>query len=331
MKTKYCLLFAIPLALAACQSEPEVGDLLYPATPETYEAKVYINETAMPGNQHTTKVLRTPYGVQAQADTVSFYVHLTKPVAQDVTVGVAQVDSLASGFADDATALPAKFTSVVTPSVTIPAGSMVSSAPVRVALTHLDEVEASGVAPIAISTIQGEAVAGADHQVYYVAVNYEETQSRVKSQSSKDLKALTKIDPSSYTVTVGGATIAELNDGDKETYYVNETPGKYELIVDLGAEKPVSAFAFQWGYEKGYCPASVEILTSLDGTNWTTITDGYNDVAYIPNTASTAFPFVLYEPIQCRYAKVRLGDCSYGLDYGDDYNYPVLSEVRLYQ
>ena len=71
---------------------------------------------------------------------------------------------------------------------------MVSSAPVRVALTHLDEVEASGVAPIAISTIQGEAVAGADHQVYYVAVNYEETQSRVKSQSSKDLKALTKID-----------------------------------------------------------------------------------------------------------------------------------------
>ena len=224
MKTKYCLLFAIPLALAACQSEPEVGDLLYPATPETYEAKVYINETAMPGNQHTTKVLRTPYGVQAQADTVSFYVRLTKPVAQDVTVGVAQVDSLAAGFADDATALPAKFTSVVTPSVTIPAGSMVSSAPVRVALTHLDEVEASGVAPIAISTIQGEAVAGADHQVYYVAVNYEETQSRVKSQSSKDLKALTKIDPSSYTVTVGGATIAELNDGNKETYYVNETP-----------------------------------------------------------------------------------------------------------
>ena len=132
-------------------------------------------------------------------------------------------------------------------------------------------------------------------------------------------------------MTVGGATIAELNDGDKETYYVNETPGKYELIVDLGAEKPVSAFAFQWGYEKGYCPASVEILTSLDGTNWTTITDGYNDVAYIPNTASTTFPFVLYEPIQCRYAKVRLGDCSYGLDYGDDYNYPVLSEVRLYQ
>lgn len=226
MKTKYCLLFAIPLALAACQSEPEVGDLLYPATPETYEAKVYINETAMPGNQHTTKVLRTPYGVQAQADTVSFYVRLTKPVAQDVTVGVAQVDSLAAGFADDATALPAKFTSVVTPSVTIPAGSMVSSAPVRVALTHLDEVEASGVAPIAISTIQGEAVAGADHQVYYVAVNYEETQSRVKSQSSKDLKALTKIDPSSYTVTVGGATIAELNDGDKETYYVNGDPGQ---------------------------------------------------------------------------------------------------------
>ena len=54
-------------------------------------------------------------------------------------------------------------------------------------------------------------------------------------------------------------------------------------------------------------------------------------MAYIPNTASTPFPFVLYEPIQCRYAKVRLGDCSYGLDYGDDYNYPVLSEVRLYQ
>ena len=60
----------------------------------------------------------------------------------------------------------------------------------------------------------------------------------MKSQSSKDLKALTKIDPSSYTVTVGGATIAELNDGNKETYYVNETSGKYELVVDLVQRSP---------------------------------------------------------------------------------------------
>ena len=85
------------------------------------------------------------------------------------------------------------------------------------------------------------------------------------------------------------------------------------------------------GLRERLLPGFRRDLTSLDGTNWTTITDGYNDVAYIPNTASTTFPFVLYEPIQCRYAKVRLGDCSYGLDYGDDYNYPVLSEVRLYQ
>lgn len=331
MKKKYSLLLALPLALAACQSEPEVGETLYPTTPETTEAKVYINETAMPGNQHTATVLRTPYNVQASVDTVSFYVRVNKPVATDVTVSLAQVDSLASGYAADATPLPSQFVNLLTTTVTIPAGSMASSAPVRIALQQLDELRTSGVAPIAITAVQGEAVAATDHNVYYMAVDYQETQSCVKSQSVSDLSDLTEIDKSNFTVTVGGETVDKLNDGKYTTYYSAETAGGYEVVADLGAEQPVSAIAFHWGYQSGYCPTSVEILVSSDGTTWRSLTDGYAEVADIPVSRSRACPFVFYQPVSCRYAKLRLGSCAYGVEYGEEYDYPTLSEVKLYK
>lgn len=329
MKTKYSLLLAIPLALAACQSEPEVGETLYPSTPETTEAKVYINETALPGNQHVTDVLRTPYGIQASADTVSFYVRINKPVATDVTVTVSQVDSLATGYGSDATPLAAQFVDGVNMAVTIPAGSMVSASPVRVALKNLDDLQASGVAPLAISAVQGEAVAASDHNVYYMAVDYSETASRVKSQSTADLKGLNVMD--GYTVSVDGELVSRLYDGKYNTYYSPETPGGYEVVVDLGSKQPLAAVAFHWGYQLGYCPTSVELLTSNDGVNWESISDGYVNLASIPNSRQTACPFVLYQPVYCSYVKLRLGDCSYGVEYGEEYNYPTLSEVKVYK
>ena len=331
MKTKYSLLLAIPFALAACQSEPEVGDTLYPTEPETYEARVYINETAMPGNTHTTDVMRTPYNVKAEIDTVSFYVRLNKPVATDVTVNVGQVDSLASQYADDATPLPSKFVNQLSSTVTIPAGSMVSSEPIRVALTDLDELEASGVAPLAINVVKGEAKAATDHNVYYMVVNYDETTSNIKSQSVRDLPK-TEIDKSTITITVNGNAAPELNDGKRSTYYYSEEPGGYDIVMDLGQQKAISALAFNWGSDyDGYCPASVEILVSNDGTTWQSITDGFLALENIPTSRATLCPFIFYQPITCRYATLRVGDCQYGVEYGDDYNYPCVSEVKLYE
>ena len=132
-------------------------------------------------------------------------------------------------------------------------------------------------------------------------------------------------------VQVGGETVSKLYDGKYNTYYSAETPGGYEVVVDLGAKQPLAAVAFHWGYQMGYCPTSVELLTSDDGVNWESVSDGYVNLASIPNSRQTACPFVFYQPINCSYVKLRLGGCSYGVEYGEDYNYPTISEVKVYK
>ena len=44
-------LLALPLLLAACQSDPEVGSTLYPTPAENYDAKAYINTNTPRANR----------------------------------------------------------------------------------------------------------------------------------------------------------------------------------------------------------------------------------------------------------------------------------------
>ncbi|MGN1238330.1 MAG: carbohydrate-binding protein, partial [Muribaculaceae bacterium] len=60
IKKSFPLLAVLLLPLTACDDEPEVGSTLYPVEPENYDARLFINETAMPGNQATLEVIETP-------------------------------------------------------------------------------------------------------------------------------------------------------------------------------------------------------------------------------------------------------------------------------
>ncbi|MGN1260938.1 MAG: hypothetical protein ACI4UC_07510 [Alloprevotella sp.] len=76
---------------AACQSEPEVGDALYPQTEETYGPHAYINETAAPGNAACLQLVQTPVELLLPDQNVSFKVRLTQPAETDVTVNLAEI------------------------------------------------------------------------------------------------------------------------------------------------------------------------------------------------------------------------------------------------
>ena len=120
---------ALLLPLASCDDEPEVGSTLYPESPENYDAKLYINETALPGNQTSLEVVQTPVSLIIPDNEISFYVRLTKPVTTDVTVNVTENPELAEAYLSDAEALPEGSLQLANTSVTIKAGSTVSEQP----------------------------------------------------------------------------------------------------------------------------------------------------------------------------------------------------------
>ncbi|MGN1264793.1 MAG: DUF1735 domain-containing protein, partial [Muribaculaceae bacterium] len=203
IKNSFPFLAVLLLTLAACQDEPEVGSTLYPVEPENYDARLYINEIAMPGNQSSLDLVQTPVSLITPDDEISFYVKLTKPVSVDVTVNVAEDANLAATFDSNADALPEGTLQFGKSSVTIKAGSMVSSEPITAKVAENDAVrniESKGVAAITIASNSANIATGSNNNAYYVVLNKSVT--NFKGQSTEEINSLNLIPHSSFTATV---------------------------------------------------------------------------------------------------------------------------------
>lgn len=326
IKSSIMMMALLPL-FTACQSEPEVGDTLYPVEQENYDARVYINEVAAPGNAVTFDVIQTPVEMLMPEGTVSFYVRLTKPVEGDVTVTVAEDAEAAAAYDGNATALAPGTLSFSNTSVTIPSGSTVSTQPIEATVVASDALtsvtDKAVVAVKLVSSTNGVAI-GSTNNAYYVC--FDKTFTNMKGQSTADLADRTQIPYSSYTLEddYGYDVTYELSDGNSST----DIYGYYEFYVKATFENPtpVSAVVFYAGnyYPYYYSPKTIEVLTSNDGQEWESQTGGTITNTIRPNSASTAIPVVLYSPITCKYVKLRVVDSFY-------YGYSYISELKLYQ
>lgn len=329
IKKSIPILAVLLLPLAACDDEPEVGSTLYPVEPENYDAKLYINETAMPGNQATLEVIQTPVSLIAPEDEISFYVKLTKPVANDVNVTVAENAELAAAYGNDAEALPAGTLQIINNTVTVKAGSMVSSEPVKMKLNESDAVKnlaSKGVAAVAISSNTAGIATGSNNNAYYVVLNKKVT--NYKGQLADEIATMTQIPGSSITATVDGYSAAELTDGSLATEFWYWYAGGYDIVFEFDATTNVRGLGFYSNSYTGYCPNIIEISTSSDGETWTSQTGGQVSLSR-PSSNQVLIPFVLYASIPCKYVKLTFYSCFWS-SYGTDYDWPAASEVNLY-
>lgn len=318
----------LPL-LSSCDDEPEVGSRLYPTEEETYGPKVYINELGTNGNSATVNVVKTPTDyLVTDSDTISFYVHLNQPVSSDVTVSVAQDDAAAEAYGKSYKALQGGL-NILNKSVTIKAGSEVSETPVQALVSADADIKNldSQVAAIKLTSASNGAEVGSTLNTFYVLFNKKET--NLKSTNKKDLEGLQQVDYGDYTVYIDGSEITELSNGNTRDYLYLGYSGQYDVIMAFDTPQPIKALTYYWGYSYWYCPNLIEIQTSDDGENWTSQTGG-KQKAEVPETQAIPAPWIFYSPIKATYIKLTVYECAYAR-YGDYYNTPILSEVKLYK
>lgn len=328
IKKSFPLLAALLLPLAACDDEPEVGSTLYDVEAENFDAKLYINEVALPGNQASLEVIQTPVSLITPDDEITFSVKLTKPAATDVTVTVTESTDLAAAYDSNAEALPAGTLQIANANVTIKAGSMESD-PVKMKLAATDAVKnikAKGVAAVTIASNSAGIATGSTLNAYYVVVD--KVLTNYKGQLADEIATMTQIPGSSITATVDGYSAAELTDGDLSTEFWYWSAGGYDIIFDLGTTTSVRGLGFYSNSYTGYCPDVIEILTSDDGETWTSQTGGKVTLSR-PASNQTLIPFVLYAAIPCKYVKLKFYSCFW-TSYGSDYDWPAAAEVNLY-
>ena len=323
------MLIALLPLFTACQSEPEVGSTLYPTEQENYGPKVYINELAG-GNEASVEVVQTPVSlVLPEEDAISFTVKLTAPVAKDVTVTVAADDEKAAAYKSDCDVLPASSYQLSKTQVTIPAGKLESTEPIKLQLVESDAIrnmERTAVVALSLSAASQGADVGKNLNTYYAVVNKKVT--NFKGQSAAEIEGKTQIPYDAYTVegSDGYDYTDYLNDGD---YAWNSSyEGDYDdyLVATFTEPQSVSAVVFHASsyWTSYYTPKTVEVLTSMDGETWTSQTGGTYVNTIRPSSGATPIPFVLYTPVTCKYLKFRVVDSFY---YGTSY----ISELKLYE
>lgn len=335
IKSGVMMMALLPL-FTACQSEPEVGDTLYPVEQENYDARVYINEVAAPGNAVVFDVIQTPVEMLMPEGNVSFYVRLTKPVEGDVTVTVAEDAEAAAAYDGNATALAPGTLSFSNTSVTIPSGSTVSTLPIEatvVASDALASVESKAVVAVKlVSSTNGVAI-GSTNNVYYVC--FDKTFTNMKSQSTSDLAQLTQIPNTEMSVTVVGYEeydLSDIIDGDTSTDLWYWGDGIDATILEFDTPQPVAAVSFVAASRyTGYAPKVVDILTSNDGSTWESQTGGSYTSSITPSRNSLEVPFVFYSGITCKYVKVIFHETVWSVGYGSYYNYPCITELKVYK
>jgi len=97
----------------------------------------------------------------------------------------------------------------------------------------------------------------------------------------------------------GGHTVAMTIDGNFGTYWQSTTNGTSTAFVqyDLGSNKTVSSVKIAW-YLGNTRSTWFDVLTSTDGTNWTTVVNGANS-----SGTTTAFETYSFTAITARYVR----------------------------
>lgn len=334
-KSAIALIAALPL-FTACQDEPELGSLLHPEEQTSSDSKVFINEIAAPTNTAQATVVKTPVDLVIPEDTYEFYVRLSAPVASDVVVTVAE-DAAAAAAAAPAysnndnkyNGLPEGCLTLENASVTIAAGQCISAEPIKFKVADSEAIRIfSGKAIAAVKIVGIKSASNValakDHNTYYTLLNKKETNFKGFSET---LLQKTKLTSADLTYTFEGEDCtAKLMDTYTSTW-ADMYNGPEPIICKFNSPQPLAGVAYQYGYNPYYGPYTIDVLTSDDGENWVSQTDGILETGYTDAVVCINF----YSAITCKYVKFIPHTCVYGFYYGDEYNTPCVGELYMFK
>lgn len=310
MKTKYllgiCALAIGSLAFTSC-SDDDNYDVV--GNPNTF-VFFNINEepaTGMPDFTYTYQIKHTPVGsiITSNPGAVDIYVYSTKNASSDITVNLA-VDN--NAVVDGYTAIPSNAgikVSLSKSTVTIPAGSNVSSEAVTVTLDENSanwsalDAEATYVVPVTLTSATG-AVASQSRGTMYIGISTSTTESMLNTEATEvSGTAITDYSGWSATYTFNGSenaiTASKLFDDNRGTYAYFKS-GEIINNIDLGKTYNLRSllFRYYWSY---YTVGTGLLETSVDGVNWTSYdTISWSDTSY-------ERIFVFYAPMAMRYIR----------------------------
>lgn len=316
----------VTATLASCQSEPEVGSTLYPTAEENYSAKAYLYTGSSEGNKVTLSGEKSSAAVTLSGDSAMFYVRLSAPAEQDVTVTLAATsDGVETSSGEEAMGTDAISLSKTT--VSIAKGQQTATEPIVVKLVNGDALKnltmlKNGVTSVVIKSVDGAETAKTSTKVV-VATNF--TFDNINPSGTLNTSKQIALTDYTMSTSLRNANAKLLNDGDVTTEVYQYVYYKPDFTMSFVSEKTVSGVGVlsnDTGY--GFGLKKVAVSISSDGKTWismgnATATTSYDDY--------TPFPVVFSTPVTCKYIKIKV------LESFDTDTYPCfkISEMTAYE
>lgn len=330
-KTLLAMLAMLPF-LAGCQSDPDVGTPLYPVEEEDMSPKVYVYSGAVEGNVTESTLVNTPSGLIIPEDTLRFYVRMTRPVSEDVTVSVALDNTVAAEYDADAEILSTDVMKLEQGEVTIPAGGTISSEEIVIAINDesaaVKALEKYAVVGIVLNA-SGAGVSK-DYHTYIWKLYKETLNVYAELNTGAVIEGMTEIPKSDWTFSAPSAGFyeSEIIDGVVSSYNYGDvtTPGG-TMTFEFSSPRKVSAFACippQYSYYFRYGVGALKVETSDDGETWT----GHGTVTLQQVTANGVWAVAkFYEPVTAKFFRYTVQTRANGSSGSSAF----IGEAKIYE
>ena len=329
----------LPLALAACQSEPEVGSTLYPSEDNDNKTVAYIdNNLYNPKNAMKTLYAQagTSTNLEIPGDTMRVHVRLTAVADKDLTFNL-KVDNarLTQSETENAQVVGDEAYKLECTTVTVKQGKLQSDEPFVVVLNDKSKALLNlKEGTHGLTAFSFDSADGVKTSEKYNTFKWELNKEVRWVNPSGKVDDLKQIDVKDYDVQTPYGPSNDLSDNDKITFgrSLIGTDKQDWLRVNLHAEAPIAAIQLTpagmvWGERLfNFFMKEVEILGSNDGENYFRL--GFATCPFRPTAAQEPWNIVFYSAQTVKFLGIR----TISTFSSAQENNPVfVSEMKLYK
>ena len=325
------LLMTLPLAMASCENDPEVGSTLFPQQEGALDVTAYIdNRCFSPKNYMESKVVQTAGGDKMimQEKEVSIKVQLTNAAPQDLTFSLQVIgEETEEGEVQLLAADAIKFT---TQEVTVEKGSIESSQPLVFSLNPESE-SLRAFKDNAIAKMQLMTKSDVKISEVYNSYQWKVTKEITNINETGTLDGKTELGVDMYVVKdpFYGSPTKDLSDGDFDSYSMGYlTYNTAKIVVDMNEVQDIIGFALTptqvWG-DWSLNASKVDVWGGMDEENMERI--GIATCKSGKPSSHTPWTIEFYSPVTVKHMEI---ECLDNFSGGSTQTV-INAEIRFYK